>query len=158
MQSSKVTKRAFLLAALVPALVPVAQAVELNTEALKTMQKEGHKIVEESEKGRSYKTGKNFCLTAAGNGLVLRECNDQAKTQKWKLDDQSRLVAHDGRCVAGPQLAKCGAGVAQKWKHDGKKRLSNQGKKCLQVQGNTPKAGAKVIAAACGNAAGQIWK
>jgi len=127
-------KQVFLLPALAAMLVTSAQAVELNTDALKTMQKEGHRIVEESEGGRAYKAANGFCLDAAGGGLVVRKCKDGAKTQKWTMDGQSRLVAHDGRCVAGPNL------------------------ECLQIQGNTPKDGAKVVAAGCNKAPGQVWK
>jgi len=151
-------KQVFLLAALAVALTPGAQAVELNKDAMKTMQQEGHRIIEESQGGRAYKADKNFCLDTGDGELVVRKCNAGARTQKWTMDGQSRLVAHDGRCVAGAQLAKCGAGKGQKWKHDGKKRLSNQNKQCLQVQGNPPKAGARVITAACNKTAGQVWK
>ena len=151
-------KQIFLLTALAVSLAQGAQAIELNKEAMKTMQQEGHRIVEESQGGRAYKAGNNLCLDTGGGGLILRKCNGGAKTQKWKMDNQKRLVAHDGRCVAGAQLAKCGAGNAQKWKHDGKKRLNNQNIQCLQVQGNPLKAGAKVTVAACGNnVAGQTW-
>ena len=151
-------KQVFLLPALAAMLATSAQAVELNTDALKTMQKEGHRIVEESEGGRAYKAANNFCLDLANGGLVVRKCQSGSKTQKWTMDGQSRLVAHNGRCVAGAQMAKCAAGPAQKWKHDGKKRLTNHNKQCLQVQGNTPKAGAKVVATGCNKAPGQVWK
>jgi hypothetical protein len=151
-------KQIFLLPALAAMLATGAQAVDLNTDALKTMQQEGHRIVEESEGGRAYKAANGFCLDVAGGGLVVHKCKDGSKTQKWTMDGQSRLVAHDGRCVGGAQLAKCAAGPAQKWKHDGKKRLANHNKQCLQVQGNKPKGGAKVVAAACNKAAAQVWK
>ena len=119
-------KQVFLLPALAAILVTSAQAVELNTDALKTMQKEGHRIVEESEGGRAYKAANGFCLDAAGAGLVVRKCQGGSKTQKWK--------------------------------YDGNKRLANHNKQCLQIQGNTPKDGAKVVATACSKAAGQVWK
>ena len=150
-------KPIFLLAGLAVALAPGVKAVELNKEAMKTMQQEGHRIVEEAQGGRAYKAGKNLCLDTGGGGLEVRKCNANAKTQKWTMDGQSRLVAQDGRCVAGAQLAKCGAGKAQKWKLDGKNRLANQNKQCLLVQGNQPKAGAKVVTTACGKGAGQVW-
>ena len=158
MQRWKVMKQIFLLAALAMALAPGAQAVDFNKDAMKSMQEEGHRIVEESQGGRAYKAGNNLCLDTGDGGLVLRKCNGGAKTQKWTMDGQSRLVAHDGRCVAGAKLAKCGAGKGQKWKHDGNKRLANQNKQCLQVQGNPPKGGAKVVVAACNKAQGQVWK
>jgi hypothetical protein len=158
MQRWNVMKQIFLLTALAVSLAQGAQAIELNKDAMKTMQQEGHRIVEESQGGRDYKAGNNLCLDTGGGGLIVRKCNGGAKTQKWKMDDKKRLVAHDGLCVAGAQLAKCGAGKAQTWKHDDSKRLSNQNKQCLQVQGNPLKAGAKVGVAACGNkVAGQAW-
>lgn len=152
-------KQIFLLTAMSAMLVTAAQAVDLNTDALKTMQEEGHRIVEESEGGRAYKAANGFCLDVAEGGLVVRKCKGGSKTQKWAMDGQSRLVAHDGRCVAGAKLAKCGGGPVQKWKHDDKNRLANQNKQCLQIKGNMPKAGAKVVPVACNNkAAGQVWK
>ena len=156
-------KQIFLLAAL--ALVPGAQAVELNKDAMKTMQQKGHEIVEQekakeqAQKSRPWKAGNNLCLEPANGGLVIRQCNAQSMAQKWTQDGKGRLVAHNGRCVAaGAKMAKCGDGKGQKWKHDGNKRLANANNQCLQVQGNQAKAGTKVIQAACGNAKGQVWK
>ena len=152
-------KQLFGLTTLTAVLATGTQAVELNTDALKTMQKEGDRIVEEAKGGRAYRAANNFCLDVAGNGLVVRKCNGGAKTQKWIMDGQGRLVAHDGRCVAGGQLAKCGPGNGQKWKHDGKNRLAGHNKQCLQIEGNTPEGGARVITAACNNqVSGQVWK
>ena len=151
-------KQVFLLLTLAVALIPGVQAVELNKEAMKTMQQEGNRLLDEAKGGRAYKAGNNLCLDTAEGKLVVRKCKADANTQKWTMDSQSRLVAHDGRCVAGAQLAKCGGAKGQKWKHDGKKRLASQNKQCLQVQGNPPKAGAKVTAAACNKSVGQVWK
>jgi hypothetical protein len=122
------------------------------------MQQEGHKIVEESQGRRAYKAAGGLCLDIAGAGLVVKTCNGNAKTQKWIMDDQRRLVAHDGRCVGGVQLQKCGGAPAQKWAHDGKKRLANDAKKCLQPQGNPVKSGATVMAVSCSKAPNQVWK
>lgn len=135
----------------------VANAVEFNKEALQSMQEEGHKIVEQAQ-GKTYKSAGGLCLDIAGAALVVRPCNAKSQSQIWKIDTESRLVAHDGRCVAGAQLQKCGAGNAQKWKVDEKKRLANTKQQCLQVQGNPPKAGAKVIAPACSQAPTQVWQ
>jgi hypothetical protein len=151
-------KRAFLLAGLLLASITAVQAVDLNTDALKSMQKEGHKIVADSQGGKTYKTANGLCLDIAGGGLVVRKCNAKANKQKWQFDDQKRLVAHNGKCVDGAHLKKCVAAPSQKWKLDGKKRLANKSKQCLQTEGNPPKAGAKVVAAACGKAPNQVWK
>ena len=151
-------KQAFFLAAL--ALLPglSANAVDLNKDALKAMQQEGHKIVEEAEAGRSFKASGDLCLDTAGAGLVVRQCNKNAATQNWRFDGQQRLVANTGKCVAGSKLQNCGSGNVQKWHHDGKKRLANAAKQCLQVQGDAPKAGAKVVAVACSGASSQVWQ
>ena len=134
-----------------------ANAVDFNKDALKSMQEEGHKIVEEAE-GRTYKTANGLCLDVDGASLVVAACDPKSKSQVWRIDGQGRLVAHDGRCVASDKLQKCGSGNAQKWKVDDKKRLANAAKQCLQPQGNPPKAGAKVSAAGCSKAANQVWK
>ena len=150
-------KQAYFLAALMVVLGPVANAVEFNTDALKSMQEEGHKIVAESKGARAYKAAGGQCLDIAGAALVIRACNAKAKTQMWNFDGQGRLVAHDGRCVTGSQLQKCGAANTGKWKLDGQKRLANGAKQCLQIQGNPPKPGAKVVAAACNKSPNQVW-
>ena len=128
---------------------------------MKTMQKEGHKIVEESTAGRAFKLSGGQCLHAAGkNGASLSasKCNTKSNSQKWQLDGQGRLVAHSGSCVdvagANAVLQKCSGSKSQQWKHDGKKRLANGDKKCLQGDG----ASGKVSAAACSGAAGQVWQ
>ncbi len=137
---------------------PVVQAVDFNAEAMKSMQKEGHQIVEDSQQGRIYKSAGGHCLDKVGAGLVVKKCNAKVKTQRWRLDNKKRLVASDGRCVAGAKLQKCGSGKAQVWKLDGQKRLANNAKQCLQAQGNPPKAGAKVVVADCNKAPNQVWK
>lgn len=147
-----------LLAVTLVAIAPLVNAVDLNRDALKSMQQEGHKIVEESQGGRNYKTGNGLCMDFAGVVMLVKKCNNKA-TQKWRFDDQGRLLASDKRCVSGTaQLQKCGTGNGQKWKLDGQKRLVNGSKKCLQVQGNPAKAGAKVAAAKCTKGANQVWK
>jgi hypothetical protein len=152
-------KQVFLLTAAAAVLASAAQAVEFNKDAMKSMQEEGLKIVEETQGARNYKTANGFCLDMAGNGLVVRKCNAGSRTQKWILDSQTRLVAHDGRCVTGPQLSQCGSGKAQKWQYDKQQRLANQNNACLQVQASPPSEGAKVGVAACKDkVAAQVWK
>jgi hypothetical protein len=150
-------KQLFLLTALAVLPWASANAVDFNKDALKAMQQEGHKIVEEANAGKPFKF-RNLCLDTAGAGLVVRACKEDAATQKWRFDDQSRLVADNGKCVAGAQLQNCGPGNVQKWTHDNSKRLSNAAKQCLQVQGDAPKAGAKVVAVACSDSPNQVWQ
>ena len=135
-----------------------AGAVDLNKEALKSMQQEGHKIVEESQAGRAYKAGGGLCLDAGSSGLVVKKCRADASTQLWQLDGKGRLVASSGKCVDGARLQKCGSGKSQTWSHDGKQRLANAAGQCLEVKDNASKAGTKVVTAACGSGSGQTWK
>jgi hypothetical protein len=152
-------KRVFLITAVTSLLASGAQAIEFNQDALKSMQQEGHKIVEEAQAGRAYKAANDFCLDTAGDGLVIRKCNAGSKTQKWTMDGQSRLVANDGRCLDGARLAKCTGTNSQKWRHVEKKRLANHNNRCLQLQDNKLAAGTRVVATACNNKApGQVWK
>lgn len=140
------------------AAVSTASAVEFNTDALKTIQQEGHKIAAEAQGGRAFKMGNGFCLDYAGKALVLKKCKKSGSTQTWHFDGQSRLVASDGRCVNNAQLAKCGGGKNQKWTLDQQNRLANANGQCLQPQGNIPKNGAKLSVAKCSGAGHQVWK
>ena len=151
-------KLKYVLAGLLVACVSAVNAVELNKDALKSMQDEGHKLLEESSGGRVFKGAGGFCLGVAGSAMVVKSCKPGTKNQQWKLDGKARLVAHNGQCVDGARLKKCGSGPTQKWAHDGKKRLANGKKQCLQIQGNKPKAGAKVVVSACNKSANQVWK
>ncbi|MEH6610213.1 MAG: RICIN domain-containing protein [Halioglobus sp.] len=151
-------KLKFILAGLLVACVSVANSVELNKDALKSMQQEGHKLLEESSAARAYKGAGGFCLDIAGEEMVVRSCNAKTKNQQWKLDGQARLVAQNGKCIDGARLKKCSSAQTQKWSHDGKKRLANGKKQCLQIQGEKPKAGAKVVVSACSGSTKQVWK
>jgi len=159
-------------------------AAQFNTEALKKMQKEGHKIVEEQQatetgkavedskaagnaqaagtakaattpvERRAYRFGANLCLDARG-GLSVETCVAGKASQQWALDAGSRLVAQNGRCLDGASLVKCAGGNTQKWMHDKRGRLRNQAKQCLQVRADEP--GAPVTVAPCSGAPTQVW-
>lgn len=146
----------FAVAALVAAVGASAQATEFNKDALKAMQQQGHQIVEESE-SRRFKAQGDLCLDTSDEGLLVKTCSD-ADSQKWRLDDQQRLIAHSGQCVAGAKVRECGDENAQKWTLDDEKRLANANQRCLQVQGGAPQSGAKVITAPCGDVVAQIWQ
>ncbi len=151
--------------------IPSAMA-QFNTDALKSMQKEGHKILEEAQAQseaeaqtqaqtpaqarRPYRLRGNLCLNAVGDGLTVSACDGRA-SQGWLFDAQRRLVAHTGQCVMGARLRQCGTGNGQLWRHDAQKRLVNDAGVCLQAQGNPPKAGARVVAARCSGAFTQVW-
>lgn len=147
-------KQTYLLAGLLTLCATGVAAIDLNTDAMKKMQEEGHKILEEGQ--RSFELPNGQCLQAAGNKLVSAKCKDKADNQQWRLDDNGRLVSKDGTCVsvAGggkAVLQKCGGADAQKWKLDGSKRLVNKLGTCLQADGGN------VVAAECSNAANQKW-
>jgi hypothetical protein len=154
---------------LLAALLAGGAAAQFNTDALKKMQKEGHKILEEQQAAeaakaaggagapparRAYRSGANLCLDARGT-LSVATCNGQAASQQWAFDASRRLVAHDGRCLAGATLVKCAEGKSQKWVHDDRGRLRNDAQQCLQPRSG--QAGAQVTAASCSAAPNQVW-
>ncbi|WP_165954181.1 RICIN domain-containing protein [Seongchinamella unica] len=151
-------KRIFFVSAMYLAFTAPAQAVEFNTDALKSMQEEGHKIVAESQGARSYKASNGECLDFKGNGLLLAKCNDKKNSQNWTMDDKQRLVANNGRCIGGSNLQECSNAKAQKWTHDGQQRLISNARKCLQPQGNPPESGARVVAGNCSKSDHLVWK
>ncbi|MBA6413341.1 ricin-type beta-trefoil lectin domain protein [Parahaliea sp. F7430] len=149
-----------LIALLVATAAPAVNAVSFNKEALKAMQQEGHKIVEQAESKRLYRAGAGLCLDSTGPRAVLKACNDKEAKQNWTSNEQQQLVASDGRCLGiangAAVLQKCSAAKNQQWQHDDKKRLVNNLQQCLQFQGNLV-AGANVIPAQCNDAPRQVW-
>ena len=166
-------KHACFIASMMVVYLPGAGAVEFNTEALKAMQEEGHKIVEESKALRAYKLPSGKCLhvggdvTKPGTNLVITNCKPDLKNQKWRFDDQGRLVNQGGKCVgvagdpnkpgANALMQNCGAAKAQQWKHDDKKRLVNGVNKCLHAAGDAKTPGGNVVTTNCKLPPNQIW-
>jgi len=157
-------------AGLLAALLAGGAAAQFNTDAMKKMQKEGLERLEEEKASatakpaaagkaaaarRAYRTGNKLCLDARG-ALSVEPCNGKAASQQWALDAKRHLVAHNGRCLAGASLVKCGQGKFQLWTYDKRGRLRNDAGQCLQP--NNAKAGAPVSAAACSNAPAQVWQ
>jgi hypothetical protein len=151
------------MAGLLALYLPGASAVDFNTDALKSMQEEGHKIVAEEQGLRAFKLAGGHCLHdsnpgKAGAAVVTRKCNGKSKNQKWRLDDAGQMVGQGGNCLAWPGKAgagvvtqKCGSSKAQKWQLDKKQRLTNGSGQCLQASGG------KVTSAKCGNSPDQVW-
>lgn len=150
--------------------LPGAGAVDFNTDALKSMQEEGHKIVEESQGLRSFKLPSGQCLHAAGaagTNLVINKCNPKSNNQKWRFDDKSRLANQNGACVgvagdaskpgASAVMQKCSGAKFQQWKQDGKKRLVNGIDKCLEAAGDPKSPGGNVVTTACSDSPKQVW-
>ncbi|MEH6584022.1 MAG: RICIN domain-containing protein [Halioglobus sp.] len=150
-------KRIIAFSAITFTCIASVQAVDFNSDALKTMQEEGHAIVAESQAARAYKASNGQCLDFTDGTIVLSKCS-KSKSQQWSMDKSSRLVANNGKCIGGSSLQACGNAKGQKWALDASKRLANKAKKCLQPQGNPPKAGAKVVAVNCSKSAQQVWK
>jgi len=158
-----------LLAGLLAALLAGGAAAQFNNDAMKKMQKEGLERLEEQKAAgtakpaggkaaparRAFRSGKGLCLDARG-ALSVEPCSGKAASQQWALDADRRLVAHDGRCLAGASLVKCGQGRFQQWVYDKRGRLRNDAGQCLQP--TSTKAGAPVSAAACSEAAAQQWR
>jgi hypothetical protein len=161
----KSMKQTYLVVGFLALCAANAAAIDLNTDAMKKMQQEGHKIIEEEEKRqqgqRAFKLPNGQCLQAAGANVVHRKCNGNAGNQKWRLDGKGQLIGHDSNCVgaagggkqpgANVVLQKCNGSAGQKWKLDGAKRLANQHGMCLQPNGNN------VVTAVCSNAPIQKW-
>ena len=150
-------KPVVIFSTLLLATSPFAGAVDLNKDAMKAMQQQGQNIVDEAQDGRYYRAAGDFCLDSKNGALVVNKCSDKADSQKWKMDDKKRLLAHNGQCVADTKLAKCGSDKKQKWKQDDKMRLVNESKQCLEVPGKA-KNGTLVVTAACSKSKGQVWK
>jgi hypothetical protein len=167
-------KYAYICAGLLAAYLPQAGAVDLNTDALKKMQQEGHKIVEESKQWRSFSLHNGQCLQVGGPpdkvgaNLVIRDCNPKANSQKWRFDEQGRLTSFGGTCVgvagdatkpgANAVMQACGGAKFQSWKHDGKQRLVNGLDNCLQAAGKADAPSGNVVTANCSGSPNQVWK
>jgi hypothetical protein len=162
-------KQGFIAAGILGLCVGTVGAVDLNTDALKKMQQEGHKIVEAEQGKRMFRLSNGNCLAASGSpgqvgaSVIVQTCNDQANPQKWSFDDQGRLVAHGGTCVAtaanatrpgsNALLQQCSGNALQKWSLDSQNRISGAAGLCLHAN-----PGGNVIAAACSDADNQKWR
>ncbi len=161
-------KLGFITAGVLGLCMGTANAVDLNTDALKKMQEEGHKIIEEETGARMLRLENGNCLAAGGKpgqqgaNVVAQKCNDKANPQKWSFDDQGRLVSHGGTCVAtagnatapgtNAVLQKCAGNAQQKWSLDKQNRIAGRAGLCLQANGGN------VVAAACSNSSNQKWR
>ena len=142
-----------------------ALAVDLNTDALQKMQKEGDRIIEEEKATRSFALGNGDCLHAGGSngaGVTVKKCNANAKNQKWKFDNKGRLVASNGSCLsvsgnaskpdAKAVMQSCTGNSYQKWSLDNSGRLTGTSGLCLQGKNGN------VIASACSKSNMQKWR
>ncbi|GAB3282567.1 RICIN domain-containing protein [Parahaliea aestuarii] len=154
-------KYRFLIPGLLALCTAGAYAIDLNTDALKKMQEEGHKIVEDEGKFRTFALPNGQCMQAAGDpskagvNVVMRKCEGGANNQKWQINGQHHLQSHGAMCVAvGGQAQKpgsnvvlkaCGGSKDQKWSLDGQGRLKNGFDHCLQANNGN------VVTATCSN-------
>ncbi|WP_157976716.1 RICIN domain-containing protein [Parahaliea mediterranea] len=152
-------KHRFLIPGLLALCTAGAYAIDLNTDALKKMQQEGHKIVEEEGKFRAFELPNGQCMQAAGDpskagvNVVMRKCDSSANSQKWQINPKQQLLSHGDMCVAvnakaqtpgsNVVLKTCGGSKDQQWQLDDKGRLKNGFNHCLQA------ASGNVVTAAC---------
>jgi hypothetical protein len=157
-------KRQLIMVGLLLAVASPMASAQFNTDALKKMQQEGHRLLEEAqeEEGpavgapRRYTIGDNLCLTAA-QPLAIRRCRTEP-AQRWIMDEAGHLLSADERCLAGAQLAQCNNSNVHLWQHDDRDRLANKAGQCLQLQGGLPASDSKrVIVARCSEAQAQVW-
>ncbi len=167
-------KETYFLAGLLALYLPAAMAVEFNTDALKSMQEEGEKQLQEEKSMRTFRLSTGLCLHAAGEpgkpgaNLTVDKCDGKSNRQKWRLDDEGRLASQAGTCVgvageakkpgSNAVLQNCGSAKAQQWKLDGKGRLVNGLGRCLEASGDGKKAGGNVVSAECKESPTQVWK
>lgn len=172
-------KHTYLLAGLLAVYLPGALAVDFNPEALKAMQDKGKQIVQEAKAAEETKAMRPFvlpggkCLHVAGNptkpgaNLVIQNCNPEVVRQKWRFDEQGRLVNPAGLCVgvqgdpnkpgANAILQNCGPQAFQRWTRDDKNRMKNNRNKCLHAVGNANTPGGNVVTTNCNKAPNQVW-
>jgi len=169
----KPTQPLLLLAALLAAYGPAANAVQFNTEALQNMQQQGQQIVEDAKALRTFTLPTGMCLhlkgdlTKAGSNVVIENCKADLNNQKWRFDDAGRLVNQGGLCLgvagdatkpgANAVIQQCSDGKQQKWKLDDSKRLVNDLDKCLNAVGDAKTPGGNVVSTNCNRMPNQIW-
>lgn len=160
-------KHGYLWAGFLGLWVASTSAVEFNTDALKKMQQEGHKILEDQQGPRVFRLGNGNCLQPAGDAakpgtnVALRKCDDKVKAQQWTWDSNGRLLSQAGTCLskagepnqlqANAVLRACTGAKNQQWEQDGEGRLINGVGSCLQAEkGNA-------VTRTCNQAPTQKW-
>lgn len=108
-------------------------------------------------------------LVKDGGKVQIWDCHN-AIQQRWKFDDQDRLVNEGGKCLdvyvedlakdgGKVQIWECNDQIQQKWNLDKKGRLVNKGGKCLDVDINElTKNGGKVQIWSCNDQKNQRWR
>ncbi|TGD73307.1 hypothetical protein E4634_09725 [Mangrovimicrobium sediminis] len=153
---------------------PAALAVDLNTTALKTMQQQGHQLLEEAQDWRHFELKSKRCMqiaggvSAVGANLVFRPCNATAQTQEFRFDDKGRLVSRGDTCVgvqgnalklgASAIMQACDDSKAQQWELDDKNRLVNKDERCLQATGKPEQKQGNMILTKCSGSPNQVWE
>ena len=121
-------KHGFITAGILGLCMATANAVDLNTDALKKMQEEGDKIIEQEKGMRMLRMANGNCLTAGGKPgqpgasvvaqKVLQNCAGNPQ-QKWALDKQKRIAGRAGLCLqangGNVVAAACSGANNQKW-------------------------------------------
>ena len=167
-------KHALLLTGVLLGYLPAAVSVTFNTDALKSMQQEGHKIAEQAKALRAFKLLNNKCLHAAGNlgkagtNVEFHDCNADTNNQKWRFDGEGRLVNQGGKClgVAGDPkkpganvlLQDCGGAKAQRWREERKDHVANGANRCLHAAGTAKTVAGNVVTMDCKDIPNQVWQ
>lgn len=144
---------------IVAEVLPVSLMAKKRSLAHKSVQSVGGKCLEIKIED----------LFKDGGSVQIWECNGEIQ-QRWKLDDQSRLVNEGGKCldVHAPDMATDGGKVQvwecsdvpqQKWTLDEHGRLVNGGGKCLDIHApDMTTDGGKVQIWECSDVDNQQWK
>jgi len=146
-----------------------ANAVKLNPDAMRAMQEEGERKLQQAMQPRAFRLSSGLCLQRGGDGNVFAgACAAKNAAQKWHFDKHGRVVHNSGTCLAvagkpgspGSNVVTqgCGKSAHFKWKPQKNGQLVNAGKACLQAVGNINKSGANVNLGGCKAGPAQVWK
>ncbi len=146
-----------------------AQAVKLNPDAMRAMQAEGDKMMQQAMQPRTFRLSTGMCLQRGEDGNVLTAaCDAQSPAQIWRIDELGRVVHSGGEClaVAGepgkPEVnvvtMVCGNGPEFLWMPNKAGQLVNSGTACLHAVGDVSQPGANVILGICEVGPAQVWQ
>ncbi len=162
-------KAIFLTASLCLGLgVSPIHASKFNLEGMKELQETGKSLAEQAENLQRVvvlddERGENVVkdngvidgkcievmgsLTKENQKVVMRKCKDEM-VQRWRFDDQQRMVNAGGMCLGyrgnptqpgtGLKTEKCQQGERQVWRRNDEGQLVNTAQLCLDGRGEDP--------------------
>lgn len=147
-------------------------AVNLNTDALKKMQKQGTQIATTAKTLATYRAVNGMCLTATGNvskpgtRLSIRKCNNKVQ-QKWKISAKKEFIGGGLLCLnvigsvkypgSSVNIARCNKTIKQKWSLTAAKQLKNNGGLCLNIEGAINAPNRPLLMRKCTKSKNQQW-